>query len=286
MSFTITRINKEQVAPVKFIDVKDDPRPIAGASLFPEIYGNIFFCARKKSGKSCGIYHTIKHCATKETTVVAFCATINRDPTWASIQQLCKEMGVTFSGYTSIWEGKDDILKAIVESLEVPQEKEEKEAEQKGGGSILVCTAEDLPTSRGGKKKAKKPKFRAPEIIFCFDDIGSELQTPSLTSLMKKNRNLKSKVIVSSQNWNDLALQARKQLDYVLIFKGFSKSLDKLKEIYNNLDVSVSFEDFLAMYRFATSEKYHFLYIDVVNSEFRRDFSHKITPPNDDEQDL
>ena len=63
----IKRINKEDVKPVRFHDEVDDPRPIKGRDIFPEIYANIFFCARKKSGKSCAIFHTIQHCATRKT---------------------------------------------------------------------------------------------------------------------------------------------------------------------------------------------------------------------------
>ena len=53
MSIRVKKINDETVAPVTFIDVQADPRPIKGRNLFPEMYANVFFCARKKSGKSC-----------------------------------------------------------------------------------------------------------------------------------------------------------------------------------------------------------------------------------------
>lgn len=283
--FRIKRINKEDVEPVKFVDVKKDPRPIRGRDIFPEIYANIFFCARKKSGKSCGIYHTIKHCATNETKVIAFVATLNRDPTWRAIQKLCEDMKVDFTGYTSIKdpESKTDILDAYVKHMEAETEDKDKEEEPPQRGRGIILTADDDPRIK--TKKNAKPKELAPKYIFVFDDLSGELQTPSFTSFLKKNRQFKAKTIIASQYWNDIALQARKQLDYVLLYRGFAKSVDKLQEIFRNCDLTVTFEQFYNMYRFATEKMYHFMWIDVVNSEFRRDFSHVIIPPKEEDEE-
>ena len=268
--------------PVRFINEVEDNRPIKGYNLFPEIYANIFFCARKKSGKSCGIYHTIKHCATSETRVIAFVSTLRRDPTWTSIQALCKKMKVPFDGYTSIKdpETKEDILDAIVKTLEnESSESEQKEEEEEKASthsisqSVIQLMQNDAPQR---KDKPKRPKERAPKIIFIFDDLSGELQTPSLTSLMKKNRQFKSKLIIASQYWNDVSLQARKQIDYVLLYRGLAQSMNKLEEIYKNCDLNVPFEIFVKLYRYCTDERFHFMWIDVVNSEFRKDFNVKI----------
>ncbi len=287
----IKRINKEDVAPVKFVDVVEDSRPIKGRDIFPEIYANIFFCARKKSGKSCAIYHTIKNCATRETRVIAFVSTLHRDPTWRSIQKLCQDMNVDFTGYTSIKdpETKEDILDTIVKHLEqnTGEDKEEEDIDRTKPG-IILCADDLVPHSKS--RKPKRPKERAPKIIFIFDDLSGELQSPSVTVLLKKNRHFMCKVLMASQYWNDIALQARKQIDYVLLYRGLAQSMDKLTDIYKNCDLSVKFDMFLDIYRFCTKEKYHFMYIDVVNSEFRRDFSHKLELPkeheDEDERDL
>jgi hypothetical protein len=281
----IKRINKEDVQPVKFVNEVDDPRPIKGRDIFPEIYANIFFCARKKSGKSSAIYHTIKNCATTETRIIAFVSTLHRDPTWREIEKLCGDMRVDFTGYTSIKDpdSKEDILDTIVKTLQETSdaEKDDEDAPPIQEGAVLTEANREIINP----KKPKKPKERAPKIIFIFDDLSGELQTPSLTQLMKKNRWFKSKIIIASQYWNDVSLQARKQIDYVMIYRGLAQSIDKLNEIYKNCDLSVPFDVFLAMYRHATARKYHFLYIDVVNSEFRMDFSHKIQIPSDDKDD-
>jgi len=271
----VKRINNENVAPVKFVDVVDDPRPVRGRDIFPEIYSNIFFCARKKSGKTCAIAHIIDKCSTTETRVIAFVSTLQKDPTWRAIEDLCHRRKIDFTGYTSIKdEGtKEDILKSIVDTLKktTGEEKEEEPKSQRGRG---IITDDDDDPKLG--KKAKKPKELAPRIIFIFDDLSGELHTPSFTEFLKMNRHFKCKVLISSQYWNDVSLQARKQINYVLLYRGLSKSMNKLRDIYDNCDLSISFELFVELYRFATKDKFHFLYIDVDNSEFRKDFSHKV----------
>ena len=89
---------------------------------------------------------------------------------------------------------------------------------------------------------------------------------------------------MSSQYWNDIPLQGRKQIDYVLLYRGLSQSLTKLEDIYKNLDLSIPFELFVELYRFCTAQRFNFMYIDVVNSMFRKNFSHLIQLGN--ERDL
>jgi len=285
--FRVKRINKEDVKPVKFIDVIEDKRPVRGATIFPEIYANIFFCARKKSGKTSAIYHTIENCATIETRVIAFCSTIHRDPSWRSIKKLCEDMKVKFYEYSSIKdpETKTDILDAIVKDLEQTTG-DEKPFEEEKKPIDLIMTNFRFQNGAGKKPKPKKPKEKAPRIIFIFDDLSGELISPSVTQLLKKNRHFKSKVLISSQYWNDIALQARKQVDYVLLYGGLAKSIPKMRDIFKDLDLSIEFETFMQLYSFATKEKHHFLYIDVVNSEFRKDFNYELDPPKEEDEEL
>jgi hypothetical protein len=282
----IKRINKEDVQPVKFIDEVEDKRPVKGADIFPEIYANIFFCARKKSGKSCAIAHIIEHCSTRETRVIAFVSTLHRDPTWRAIEKMCSDKHIDFTGYTSIKDPstKEDILDTIVKALEESSGEEGKdEKPQMQIGSGVLTDFDPDPATKTGKPKI--PKWKAPKIIFVFDDLSGELQTPSVTQLLKKNRHFKCKVLLSSQYFNDVALQGRKQIDYLLLYRGLAQSADKLKDIYHNCDMAVPFEVFVAVYRYATAKKFNFLYVDVVNSEFRKNFSHKIELPNEEDED-
>ena len=282
----IQRINREDVRPVQLGGAAGkDKRPIRGSDLFPEIYANIFFCARKKSGKTQAILHTIKKCATIETHVVAFVSTLNNDPTWRTIQEMCKEMKVQFTGHTSMKDPDTgaDILDDIVRGLQnhpfTSEEKDENEQVLKAAAAsgVKVGIVED---KQG--KKPKRPKEKAPRIIFIFDDLSNEIKRPSLTALVKKNRQFQSKVIIASQYWNDLDLQARKQMDYVLIWPG---QHSKLEEIHRNLELTVSLPLFNDLYSFCTMKPYHFMWIDVVNSEFRKDFTHKLGIPQQLAQD-
>ena len=120
------------------------------------------------------------------------------------------------------------------------------------------------------EEKPKRYKYRVPEYLFILDDLSTELSNPAVTSLLKKNRHFLSKVIISNQYWNDLAKSARKNMDYMIIFGAQPK--DKLQEIHKELDLSLTFDEFYKLYKYATKERFSFLYIDVVNETFRRSF--------------
>ena len=293
----IERINKEDVQAVEFVDEKKDHREVLGKDLFSEQYANIFFCARKKSGKSCAIAHIIDKCANSETRIIAFVSTLNRDPTWRAIEKSCAKRNIPFTGYTSLKDEltKTDILADIVMTLE-ESTGEEKAEEPKPRCMALLNVLDDPRTN---SKKKKKEKYKAPKLIFIFDDLSGELLSPSVTQLLKKNRHFKCKTLISSQYFNDLSLPARKQLDYVLLYRGLAQSIDKMRDIYRNLDLSVPFETFVQVYRYCTAKpkkkegqdakewarkNYSFMYIDVVNSEFRKNFSHRIVLPAEDDE--
>ena len=70
--------------------------------------------------------------------------------------------------------------------------------------------------------------------------------------------------------------QANRQIDNLIIFKGLSQNIEKLEQIYRNADLSVSFEEFLEMYRFATLRPFSFLYIDARNNQYRVNFNKQI----------
>jgi len=97
---------------------------------------------------------------------------------------------------------------------------------------------------------------------------------PSIAKLLKANRHYKCKTLISSQYWNDIELQGRKQIDYVLLYRGLLRQESKLEDIYKNLDMAVPYETFVELYKHATSKKYNFLYVNVVDSEFRMNFTH------------
>ena len=59
-----------------------------------------------------------------------------------------------------------------------------------------------------------------------------------------------------------------------MLFINFNE--DKLRNIYEILDLSVPFETFIDIYNFATKDPYNFLYVDVRNEQFRKNFNEEI----------
>jgi hypothetical protein len=127
----------------------------------------------------------------------------------------------------------------------------------------------DVPEEK--KKKEYKPKKLAPENIFVFDDISNELKNPALLALCKKSRHFKASVYISSQFIHDLLPQTLKQLSYFICFRSMTR--EKLEHIYKMLDLSVDLEKFYDLYDYATKDPYCFLYVDMKNQTYRKNFN-------------
>jgi hypothetical protein len=80
--------------------------------------------------------------------------------------------------------------------------------------------------------------------------------------------------IISSQYLNDLNRPALRNLDYMIMFKG--QDDEKLELIHRSLDLGISLEDFMQLYHYGVSTPYSFLYIDIRNDEYRKNFNEKI----------
>jgi len=96
-----------------------------GADLFPELYSNIFLCAKKKSGKTTVIYNIIKKCANKNTKVVAFVSTIDKDKSRLTIREFCERKEIQFMGHSSTYDSEgNNILQAMINQLAMKAEEE------------------------------------------------------------------------------------------------------------------------------------------------------------------
>jgi len=51
---------------------------------------------------------------------------------------------------------------------------------------------------------------------------------------------------------------------------------EKLEHIYKMLDLSIDIEKFYELYDYATKDPYCFLYIDMKNQKFRKNFSKEL----------
>eukprot|EP00732_Lithocolla_globosa_P006494 Lithocolla_globosa_v1_NODE_7592_length_927_cov_406.575688.p1 type:complete len:271 gc:universal NODE_7592_length_927_cov_406.575688:877-65(-) len=240
------------------------PHQILGYSMFEELYANIYLCARKKSGKSSTIMTILKECADKETNVVVFCSTCQRDKAWLTIQDYLEKKKINHQFFQSIKEDGINHLQVLLDQVKMAED-DNSDSEPEPEPEILKFSSKSLSV----RIKKKKPKKVSPKYIIIFDDISAELKDPYVSQLLKQNRHYKSKVIISSQWLNDIPPQARRQIEYYIIFGGMND--DKLEELYKNADLDISFEQFYKIYHDATQQKYNFLYVDT-NGSYRHNF--------------
>lgn len=249
-----------------------DKRPAKGYKLFTEPYANIFICARKKSGKTITIYNILKHCIDKKTHVIFLVSTLYKDKTYQSMTEMLDKSKIKWTGYTSLKDGKTDNLKDFIDGLT-------QESEQQAGGAVKAkpiknCLFEDDEVDSEHKAEPKPSKYVSPEYLVILDDLSDELKSPSLTALLKKNRHYKMKIIVSSQHYNDILPESRKQCDYMLIFRNINDR--KLNEIYRDCGLDLEYDKFKELYEYATKEQYNFLYVDCVLDLFRKNFCEQL----------
>lgn len=281
---SLRQINREIVRAIPIPD--EDRRPIKGFEICEEVYANIFNCAKKKSGKTSAIFKIMKKCCVKSTIIYVFCSTVYKDVNWIEIRKYFTKKGYDIKVFTSIYEnGENQLLKLLSElnkqakaNEEKQEDDDEPEEEIDKCAQIIQQLTYEYNVSIGRIKpkpeeeeedetKPRKSKFRAPEYMIIFDDLSGELKEPSLIELLKKNRHYKTKIIISSQYLNDLKPESRKQIDLMMIFKGFPE--EKLLEIYKDTDSSIPFKTFCQLYKQATEQKHSFLYIDTRSDSFR-----------------
>jgi hypothetical protein len=275
MTITLKRLNNEIVKPIK-IASSDNNKPIKGYDVIPELYSNIFLMAKKKSGKTTILYNLIRKCADKKTKVIIFCSTLYKDASYKNIRDYLDRHHIEWEGHTSLNDDGNDKLEDLVQKLQNDAPKEEEKQDKKGKKKecIIYCNDDEEEDN-----EEPKSKYRTPEYMIILDDLSTELKSTSLVSLLKKNRHFKSKIIISSQYWNDLLPSSRKQMDNILIFKSIPDN--KLKEIYHDANLSISYPIFLKLYRNATKEPYSFLYIDCNENTFRKNFNYQYDIPQD-----
>jgi hypothetical protein len=262
-------LNNISIKPLVNANALDESK-VKGGKMFPDPYNVTYLCARRKSGKTSVIAEILKKTSDKKTTFWLFVPTSRVDESWKTIIQLLEERGNTVNVFDSIMEGKTNLLDEIVADLSVGEEPPKKKDEPvKAPVKIMF----DIPESEK-KKYEYKPKKLAAQHIFVFDDISQELKNPALLALLKKSRHLKAAVYVSSQYLLDLNPAALKQLSYFLCFRSMTR--DKLEHIHKMLDLSIDIEKFYDIYDYATKEDYCFLYIDMKNQTFRKNFSKEL----------
>ncbi len=286
---SIKQINNECVKPV--IAKRKDGLKIKGAELFnsDNKNPNVFLCARKKSGKTSTIFKILKNCMLKETTLIIFCSTVDKDPTYKVIVNYFRDKGANVLTYTSLYENKVNKLEVLLKYLETEakaeaeREQQEKEAklqkkQMKGMGQMNISTLprrlmiNPEPEEEEEEPETKRKRvYEKRDFILVFDDLSTELKDKNVEALLKKNRHYNAMCLVSSQYAKDIQPASLKQIDFFIIFKGIDD--DKLKHIFNNIQLKVNIDIVLSLYDKATEQPYSFLWIDIEDQKFRRNFN-------------
>lgn len=297
--FTRQKINNEKVKPVVIVDAHP-PEKIKGYDVWPMLISNLAIIAKRKSGKTSLIHTLVKKTTNRDTKFYIFSATAFKDPTWKAILQFLEDRGNDVEVYTSIIEEGANILMDILNELEEKSRIEEMERKQQEQKVEEIKTPQELMIERllskqavvekafkqdePEEKKPRKPAKLAPQLFFILDDQGSMLQDKAVSKLMKITaRHNLSKVILSTQYTHDIRPDARSALDFVILFGGHT--IEKLEIIHKDMDLSISFDLFLKLYKDATSERYNFLYIDIAKNEFRKNLNEKYNIKDIDELD-
>jgi hypothetical protein len=277
-------LNKVKIKPVQ---VDNNLVKCKGYDMFETMYASIGIFAKRNSGKTTVVSNVIDRSINKNTIVIIISSTISHDPTYKKIMEKLKKRNIRFQALDSIIDddGNNFISDFIqsknieAESNEDPEVEEEKKIQMK---EVLArARAKVLGfvyKPRNTKPKIKKPKKikqpTAPEYLFVIDDMGSLCRNKAICQFLKVSRHYKAKVIICVHTATDLMPQAHIQLDYYLIFKGFSRE-QLLKINYLN-NLGVSDDKLLEIFDTATHDKYSFLYIDVKQGCFRINFNKSI----------
>ena len=263
-------INNVKISKIKLPVVAQ--KKIRGSCVLP-IYSNTFLCAKKNSGKTTTIYNMLKKCVDSDTVLDLFVSTIEKDRSWIQIVKHFRAKGCVVNTHTSTID--DDGVDRIREIIDTPAEfsdDEESSSESEEDLKYISIGGEVKEDSKEPKKR-RKTKLAQKRIIV-LDDIGNELSRSSVSQLLKINRHLRCKVILSTQYLNDLSPMARRQIDVWLLFGGLKKN--KLEQVVRDCDTRLDYNEFEQVYKFCTSGKYSFMYLDCASDSYRKNFNEQI----------
>ncbi len=256
-----------------------DKVPVKGADLgFKTKYFAAFACSMRGSGKSTVLYNILWKILGKDTKVIICSPTAALDPTYIKLTKDLEKKGYGVEVFPSII--LDDGTNVIKEFMDNYKESTEDEEEQEPNNSIKSNAAPvlDKPSAFGRMftpaikilptipehkeeevKKIKKIKMITPEYVIIIDDCGASMRDAAVGQLLRTLRHYHTVCLCSSQHPADLMPGSWKNINYVMLFPKFGE--EKLKNLYDLLDIQIPFEKFLSIYRDATNEKYEFLFI-------------------------
>lgn len=265
--FETSKINNKKITPIPV--VKKDERPIYGYDAVPILHSNIYVMSKKMTGKSTLLYNMVKYCVDKNTIFYGFVSTHQKDDSYKQMKELLDKKQCHYEFFDTMEE-----LGGVIEMMSDFREPEEEEEEK----PLVTSKIYEEDYSVEIKTRKRTPRYQSQKFFLLFDDISQELSANTiLPGLMKRNRHLRSKIVIASQYLNDIPPQSRFNLDGLCIGKGVAKH--KVLEAYKNLDVSVDAETFWKMYEYATQEKFSFFVVFPALNSFRIGFDTAIKVP-------
>ena len=263
------RINDIKISKIKLPRVAQ--KKIRGSCVLP-VYSNTFLCAKKNSGKTTTIYNMLKKCVDSDTVLDLFVSTIEKDRSWIQIVKHFRTKGCTVNTHTSTID--DDGVDLIRQIIDTPVEfSDDEESSSESEEDLKYISIGGEVKEEPKERKRRKSKLAQKRIIV-LDDIGNELSRASVSQLLKINRHLRCKVILSTQYLNDLSPMARRQIDVWLLFGGLKKN--KLEQVVRDCDTRLDYNEFEQVYKFCTSGKYSFMYLDCATDSYRKNFNEQI----------
>lgn len=257
---------------------------IMGGRMFPNLYLNCYICASKKKGKSVCLSSIILNSINKKTSVIFIVPTCNKDFTYQHIFDKLEKRDINYTVYQDMEENGVDIIDALIDGLLIDEPNpasgvthgSKKKPQQENPPPLFNLFGDEEETEFRPEGEAqvreKVVKKKAPKYLIIIDDCSQSTRSPSIARLLKVHRHLKASVFISSQNETDIVPASWRQLDYLLIFGGYSSNLPKLENIHTNMDIPVPFDTFVDIYRDATKEPFNFLWVSKDGS-FRKNFN-------------
>jgi len=283
----LQKINNFRIKPVAVGSGKS--KSFKGDDVFKRQYFNIALLSKTASGKTTVIKNLIDKFKTKNTLFLIFASTINLDATWAEILKTLPED--SYVAEPHFIDGKDDLLDQWMrENNNFDETDDSEEPDTPPPPQPMISNPLHMAPNCGfsfskppqqsnqlGTKtpgdKTKKTKNNC-EWIIIFDDLSSDMRHKSVSTLLKKSRHYRAKVIISSQSLSDITPSAHSQLYALCLFRGISD--DTLHSIYKRYEMFLPFEEFAKIYHEITQEPYKFLTLLPVDQEIRKNLDQKI----------
>jgi DNA-dependent RNA polymerase auxiliary subunit epsilon len=311
--FRLEQINEHVVKPVKL--EKIDESKIKGFyDTIDNLYCTLLILATVKSGKTTAILDILKSTTNRDTILIFFGSTIHNDPVYKVIFKYFKNKGNRVMKFHSIHEEGVDQLKEILNALKGSADDSDSDDDTATNIKIksetkpkfdMIDVDPIIPASAQEEKQVEqnpsrvgvtpiytksKSKYICPEVFFVFDDLSKELRNRTLDTLIKTFRHYKAKIIISCHHCKDVDNDSRANIQYLMLYKGFlkdddissltrsSKHRSELEDIYESFPIRISYSKFKDLYIDATREPHNFLFINVRDNVFRKNFNIEYVP--------